>query len=254
LFLSGKHEESFVDTQAIVDWYKQKRRAQLSAGEAQEVYFLQHPRTSFLKMLPTNSSVVDIGAGDGSLSVFRSWPKPLRTDLQMHAYSIEKGSRFDDFEGYELSDWNERRPQFPGLKFDAAISAHFIEHIADPYSIADWLREHLAENGRAYIEWPSPYSLRLPSRSELLKEGVDLMISRFDDDDTHRAALPERSALCNRLSEQGFEVEQEGMIRMPWIEHQLMATLRDSQDAFPRQAAFWLMTGWSQFVIAARKP
>jgi SAM-dependent methyltransferase len=170
-----------VDALQIRDWFHAPRKSQLSRERVIELYFTFHPRTAFLKNLPRSASVVDIGAGDGSLSVFASWPEPKRTDLSLHAYSIEKGKSFDKFDSYELSDWNLAPPEFQGRKFDAIVCAHFIEHIADPVSFVDWAARKLNPGGRVYLEWPSPASLTLPPRSELEALGVPLMISRFDD-------------------------------------------------------------------------
>jgi SAM-dependent methyltransferase len=236
----------------VVEWFARARKPRLGPDEAQELYFRQHPRTLFIKALPSNAKVVDIGAGDGSLSVFRGWPEPVRDDLGLYAYSIEKGTRFDDFDGYEISDWNLQPPEFEGIRFDAVVSGHFIEHIDEPGSLATWMARKLVPGGRAYIEWPSPHSLDLPSQRALAERGVPLTISRFDDDCTHQV-LPTRDAVVSGLELAGFDIEQQGIVRMPWIEEQLMASFRDSEDGFCRQAAFWLMTGWSQFVIAARK-
>lgn len=238
-----------MNIEEIVTWYQRKRTPQISAARAQELYFQFHPRTAFLKMLPVGATVADIGAGDGSLSVFRKWPEPARDDLRLHAYSIEKGKHFDAFESYEISDWNVVQPEFGGTLFDAVVCAHFIEHIADPNSLADWARRKLASGGSVYVEWPSEHSTDLPSRKELLDAGVPLVISRYHDDATH-GELPGRGTVCKSFSENGFEVEQVGIIHLPWIEDQLMANLRDSDDAFPRQAAFWSMSRWSQFVVA----
>lgn len=235
----------------IVAWYHRARKPQISASRAQELYFLFHPRTAFLKMLPVNAKVADIGAGDGSLSVFRKWPEPAREDLHMYAYSIEKGEHFDAFEGYEISDWNIAPPEFGGARFDAIVCAHFIEHVADPSSFAQWAGRKLVDGGRVYVEWPSERSLDLPSRTDLIEAGVPLIISRYHDDGTH-GSLPDREAFCAALLANGLEIEQQGIIHLPWIEEQLMATLRDAEDGFPRQAAFWSMTRWSQFVIARR--
>lgn len=235
-----------VDT--IVDWYNRPRAATISAAEAIALYFQFHPRTSFVKMLPHGANLVDIGAGDGSLSIFRSWPQPLREDIIMHAYSLVKGDKFDDFASYELSDWNVSQPTFQHAKFDAILSAHFIEHIDDPSTFLRWSAENLCAGGRLYVEWPSERSLNLPSRSELLGAGVDLVISRFDDDDTHEA-IPSREFLKAIAADLDLLLVNEGIARVPWLEEELMASYRNSEDRFPVQAAFWSWTGWSQFLI-----
>lgn len=233
----------------VVAWYRREREPQVSGERAQELYFQFHPRTAFLKMLPVGATVADIGAGDGSLSVFRKWPEPTRNDLQLHAYSIEKGERFDAFESYEISDWNIAQPEFGDTRFDGVVCAHFIEHIANAGSLADWAGRKLVPGGRVYVEWPSEHSVNLPSRQDLLDAGVPLVISRYHDDGTH-GPLPDRATICNSFTTNGFEIEQMGIVHLPWIEEQLMANLRDAKDEFPRQAAFWSMTRWSQFVIA----
>lgn len=241
-----------MNIEEIAEWYHRERKAAVSGSSAQELYFQFHPRTSFLKMLPVNARVADIGAGDGSLSVFRKWPEPVREDLRLHAYSIEKGERFDDFESYEISDWNVAPPEFGGIEFDGIVCAHFIEHVADPASFAAWAGRKLVKGGRAYVEWPSEASIDLPGRDELLAAGVSLVISRYHDDSTH-STLPGRSQMIAALKAHGMEIEQQGVVSLPWIEEQLMANFKDSEDSFPRQAAFWSKTRWSQFLIARRK-
>jgi SAM-dependent methyltransferase len=216
-----------------------------------ELYFTFHPRTAFLKTLPAGSKVVDIGAGDGSLSVFREWPSPDRKDLKMYAYSIEKGRLFDKFEGFEISDWNTAPPNFNGEKFDAIICAHFIEHIADPLSFGEWAAQKLNRGGRIYLEWPSPNSLELPSRADLESAGVPLMISRFDDDGTHRE-LPDRDAVIDSLKILGFSVDTQGIVRLPWLEDEMLAHFKKSDDGFARQAAFWSYAGWSQYLVITK--
>lgn len=235
----------------IVAWFNRPRTPQLPAGQALELYNTLLPRVAFLKMLPPGARVADIGAGDGSLSVFRRWPAPERKDLKLHAYSIEKGQLFDEYDRYEISDWNVAPPGFEGSRFDAIVCAHFIEHIARPASLAAWAGDKLDPGGRAYIEWPSPGSLDLPPRGVLEAAGVPLVISRFDDDGTHRR-LPDRDAMAKALRRNGFRIEAAGIIRLPWLEEELLAHFKDAEDGFPRQAAFWSYTGWSQYIVAER--
>lgn len=238
-----------MQTEQIKAWFDKPRQAHVDAEQVMELYFTYHPRTAFLKMLPLDASVVDIGAGDGSLSVFRKWPSIERQDLRMYAYALEKGERFDEFEGYEISDWNASPPDFDGRKFDAILSAHFIEHIADPASFADWASKKLGKGGRIYLEWPSPAALELPSRTELEAVGVPLIISRFDDDRTHRE-LPDRDAMIASLLARGFAIEAQGIVSLPWLEDEMLANFKTSDNEFPRQAAFWSYSGWSQYLVA----
>lgn len=236
----------------IATWFKRPRKATLARDRVMELYFTFHPRTAFLKNLPMNAVVADIGAGDGSLSVFRAWPAPARKDLKLFAYSIEKGSRFDEFEGYEISDWNVSPPEFGGRTFDAIVCAHFIEHIADPLTFIQWAQRKLNKGGRLYLEWPSASSLELPSRAELEKAGVPLIISRFDDDHTHQD-LPDADALEKAMGEHNLAVEARGIVRLPWLEDEILAHFTEDPDGFSRQAAFWSYTGWSQYIIAERR-
>ena len=240
-----------MDARQIRDWFLAPRKALLPARRVMELYFTFHPRTAFLKNLPYGREVVDIGAGDGSLSVFLSWPAPERNDLELHAYSIEKGASFDKFRSYELSDWNLAPPEFNGRTFDAIVCAHFIEHIADPVSFVEWAARKLNPGGRVYLEWPSPASLALPSRTELDALGVPVMISNFHDDATHRD-LPDGDAIQAACVARGFTIEARGVVRLPWLEDEMLAHFRDDADGFPRQAAFWSRTGWSQYLVLQR--
>ena len=154
----------------------------------------------------------------------------------MYAYSIEKGRYFDDYSGYETSNWNVSQPEFEGKCFDAIVCAHFVEHIQDPESLVLWAARKLRKGGRIYLEWPSSNSLSLPSRKELEKLGVPLIISRFDDDGTHQA-LPDGDAIANALRSSGFAIESRGIVRLPWLEDELLGHHKDSEDGFYRQAA-----------------
>jgi len=158
---------------------------------------------------------------------------------------------FDKFKAYEISDWNQSPPEFGGQQFDAVVCAHFIEHIADPASFVAWAARKLKPGGRIYLEWPSPASLDLPSREELKAAGVPLMISRFDDDHTHRE-LPDRDAIVAAFEGSGFVVETRGIVRLPWLEDEMLANYRHADDGFACQAAFWSYTGWSQYLILRR--
>lgn len=233
-------------------WYRHTRGKTVPEPKVMELYFQFHPRTAFVKTLPRGAALLDVGAGDGSLAFFRDWPEPARPDLKMYAYSLEKGTHFDRFDGYEISDWEAAPPQFPGLLFDGIVCAHFIEHISQPASFIRWAAEKLADGGRVYVEWPSPASERLPSLQEARGAGLSLVISRYHDDNTHQNAIPDRAAVADMMRLSGLEIEAQGIIRLPWLEDELMAHYREADDPFPRQAAFWSRTGWAQYIVASK--
>jgi 2-polyprenyl-3-methyl-5-hydroxy-6-metoxy-1,4-benzoquinol methylase len=240
-----------LDLDHIARWFRRERPKRLPVDNVMELYFTFHPRIAFLKTLPEAAEVVDIGAGDGSLSVFRSWPAPARPDLKLYAYSLEKGEHFDKFDGFAVGDWNTSPPDFDGRRFDAILCAHFIEHIADPLSLVAWAREKLRPGGRIYLEWPSPHSLDLPRRGELEAAGIPMIISHFHDDGTHRD-LPDREVVRDGYVRAGFVIEAEGIVRLPWLEDEMLAHFRDAEDGFARQAAFWSFTNWSQYLVISK--
>lgn len=237
---------------ALVAWFRQKRSARFPRQKAIENFYLYLPRTAFLKTLKPNARVLDIGAGDGSLELFRNWLEPRRTDLKMYAYSLEKGKRFDEYAGYELGNWEKGPPEFGGGQFDALIACHFIEHVSDPRAFLDWAAGRLAPGGRMYVEWPSPNSLGLPSRTELLAQGVDVIISNFHDDATHRQ-LPDRAELLTRLEHTGWLIDQQGVVKLPYFEDELLARCEEPPaDPVAKLSAFWSKTRWAQYFIASR--
>ena len=61
-------------------------------------------------------------AGAGSLQVYRTWPPPLRPDLTMFAFAIERGDMFDRYGGYELGTCPDVKPDFDGGQFAAAVA------------------------------------------------------------------------------------------------------------------------------------
>lgn len=241
-----------MDTDALVAWFGRERSPALPAQRAMENYYQYLPRTAFLKTLRANARVLDVGAGDGSLELFRNWLEPRRMDLMMYAYSLEKGQRFDAYAGYELGNWEAGPPQFAGIRFDAIIACHFIEHVSDPRVFLDWAADRLAPGGRMYLEWPSPESLHLPPREELLAHGVDVVISNFHDDGTHRQ-LPERAQLLAELERGNWLIDQQGIVKLPFFEDELLAHYGGKRpDPVAKLMAFWSKTRWAQYIIASR--
>jgi SAM-dependent methyltransferase len=243
----------FLTVDEVVAWFKAERKPSLSREAAVLAMNTMHPRTVFVKTLAHGARLLDMGAGNGGLEVFRRWPPPPRTDLRMYAYSLEKGERFDAYDGHELGNWELGPPAFAGIQFDALFCSHFIEHLADPSAFLRWSAQRLAPGGRLYLEWPSPFSALLPRREDLSARGIKLTIANFHDDRTHRK-IHDRSQIVDGLLSSGFFIEAQGYVSLPFLEEELLAHFAGGfEDAFSVQMAFWSKTRWAQYLVAVRR-
>jgi SAM-dependent methyltransferase len=252
-FCFGAESEFLVSNdKELLQWLKVPRIPTVPYGEVVEILHGMSQRTQFLKQLPRNAAVLDAGAGDGSLERFRLWLRPDRRDIRMYAYAAERGERFGFYDGYETGFWPQTLPIFDGLMFDAIIACHFIEHLPDPAGFLQWAVSRLKSGGRIYLEWPSPFSLELPPLALFREAGIPLVISNFRDDSTHRD-LPAAAAMIQALEQAGAKIEQQGIIRYPWLEEELLAHWQGGgADIYALQAAYWSRTRWSQFLTSSK--
>jgi len=225
----------------------------MDIGDAVAAFHAAHPRTVFLKTLRRHASVLDVGAGDGVLHVFKKWIHPPREDLRLYAYSMKEEPGFNSYDGFEIGVWPQGKPIFNDLKFDAIFSSHFIEHIDDPLGFIVWQVSRLAQGGRIYCEWPSSHTSELPTVKEFQKRDIPLVISNFKDDHTHNKEIPNRNAIVSKLEESGLVIDQSGFITNPFIEAEGLAHFRANRiDPFLLQSIFWSHTRWAQYVIATK--
>ena len=235
----------------LADWLRKPRTRLLKSRDLDQALNWAHPRAQFIKTLPRDAHVLDFGAGDGGLVVFRSWPAPKREDLTFYGYSLEPIARARAYQAVEIARFEDQAPQFGGRRFEAVFCSHVIEHLSDPDAFLDWAKQALVARGRLYLEWPAQTTLALPGRNELLAHGVDVMVSNFFDDASHQV-LPDRSALIAGLEARGFAIEQVGIIRLPLFEDELLAHDQREPNSGYRLQAYWSYTGWCQFIVAQK--
>ena len=236
-----------------VEWFAEAEPPWMDQGDAAALLHTTHPRVVFLKTLPRSARVLDVGAGEGSLHVFRGWLLPGRTNLKIYAYALEKGSAFDSCDGFEIGRWPDQKPNFAGAGFDAIYASHFIEHIPEPIGFLEWAVTRLNPGGRIYCEWPSEHSLDQDRREAFHARDIPIMISHFHDDPTHQMSIPKRKHVVQALEAGGLLIDQEGFITNPFLETEALAHYKiGNPDMFMLQSAFWSRARWAQYVIATK--
>jgi SAM-dependent methyltransferase len=236
----------------VYRWVDDVQQPSIESGEFAAYQQSIMPRTVFLKNLPLYSSVIDLGAGDGGLSTLKSWPVPARADLKLYAVSLEKGSYFDQYDGYALGNFDLELPQLDGAPFDALLCCNFLEHIKDPERCVAWMSSALKPGGRLFLEWPHEAWKQMPSMTELQERGYGAYTTNFWDDTTHVDAWP-MERILDAMSMSKLSIESTGRLYFPWLGDELRNQGFRYDDMAQRTYGVWLRFGLGQFVVASKR-
>jgi SAM-dependent methyltransferase len=136
-------------------------------------------RTSFMRRLPRNARVLDVGCGNKSPEI----AKGLRPDIYYVGIDVEslhpeKSQVIADEYIFAASDDFARKVEDVAMcGFDAVISRHNLEHCTEPTRVLRAICSAIVPGGLLYLSFPSEASTRLPSRHDTLN---------FYDDKTHK--------------------------------------------------------------------
>jgi hypothetical protein len=234
----------------LLNWLAQPVPAPLTFEEAHDHFLLMHPRIVYLKTLPLNSVVFDIGAGEGTLRHFRSWLGFMRPDLQFVGASLQHAGATRDYEEFFVGNIEIEKPSFK-LVPRHAIAAQFLEHISDPGSLIKWLASVIPVGGSVHIDWPARHTRHLPSRQEFLNRGFDMSVLKFEDDGTHKFAFG-ASELSSILTANGFRIRSGGLHDLPYLADCLKHHGLERKDAYLLTMALWLKTRFVAYLVAER--
>jgi SAM-dependent methyltransferase len=221
-----------------------------SDSDIEAAFWAAYPRFRFVKCLPWGARLLDIGAGNGGLAMWREWQTPRRPDIRMFGLDLQRGTHAHLYEAWEVADLDQGLPDFGGTIFDAFLASHLIEHVGDPLALLRNIAAVAAPAARFYLEWPNPVTTQLPSARQLEREhGFVIQTFNFYDDDTHRQT-PERSEVEAMLAEVGFHVIESAETRLGVLAEEMIARGRMRDDLTFRQMGLWSSVGWSNVVIA----
>jgi SAM-dependent methyltransferase len=221
----------------------------LDASAMDSILHAMSPRVRFLKSAPACARLLDVGAGDGAMEMFRQWLPPRRDDIRMYAVSLEKGERFGQYDGFELGNFNHAKPDFGGLTFDAMLVCHFVEHIDGGLgAFLAWAKTRLAPGGRVYVEFPSLYSKLAPKRADLIARGLQASCCNFYDDHTHVDTISLEDTR-QTLEDHGFFVEESGYWRNPYLEDALIRRGYAEKNEYLATVGVWMKTYFCQYAV-----
>jgi hypothetical protein len=221
----------------------------VEAGIMESFMHTASPRVRFFKSAPFGARLLDLGAGDGGMEVFRQWLSPPREDIRMYAVSLEKGARFDHYDAFELANFNTTKPDFGGMVFDAMLVSHFVEHIEGGLgAFLSWAKTRLVVGGRVYVEFPSPHSKVAPKRADLIARGLETSCSNFYDDFTHIDTMTLEDTR-QALEARAFFVEESGYWRNPYLEDALIRRGYDEKNEYLTTVGVWMKTYFCQYAV-----
>lgn len=240
------------DLQARAErWFEDWEAPTSDLSNIDQFYHLVLPRNIFLKSLSLGSKVLDVGAGDGSLVIQTRWPLLERPDLRLYALSLDVGMHFEKYAAFEIKDFEADPDVFPDVTFDAMVCAHFIEHMRDPKRSIAFFARKMRSGGRLYIEWPHPMTVRLPGRTQLQAQGINISTFNFFDDQTHIEAW-KAEQIMNIFEASGFSIETGGRVFLPWVGSQLRDHAISDGDETRMTLGAWAAFGWAQYLVLNR--
>jgi SAM-dependent methyltransferase len=202
----------------------------------------------------TGAAILDVGCGNHSPSITkRHFPRCVYHGVDRAAWNLDQrdAAAMDVLYRVDLSE-PAGLDQIDAARYDAVVASHVLEHLDDPYAVAERLAEKVRPGGLFYVEVPAPASDRFPrARDGWL--GIKGCLN-FHDDPTHRAMveLPRIAAL---LEHKGFAV---GPVRRRFLWRRLVLlpayvlagiVLRGYVPA----SVVWDVVGFAQCLVAQRR-
>ncbi|MHB1406038.1 MAG: class I SAM-dependent methyltransferase [Desulfitobacteriaceae bacterium] len=228
-----------------------KRPAFREKSELLDNYWIFHPRYQFFKTTPRNGRLLDVGAGSGGLSYWKTWNIPRRDDILMYAIDLKKGEFEKEYEEFDICNLDRERINKPEGYFNRIIVSHVLEHIENKFEVMHELNRVLKLKGRIYIEIPTSATLDYPNRDYFLNKGINVSTVNFFDDKSHIGTLDTKS-LIQLCTSSNFRVIESGIIDNKFIENDLFSFGLENNDQETITYGLWSQLQWAHYVIGEK--
>jgi SAM-dependent methyltransferase len=208
-------------------------------------YWHLYSKDTFLRSLPPQPQVLDVGCGNNSPKLIKTWrPDCYYVGLDVGDYNqdVTPDSIADK---YILSSPEGFAPAIEAMheNFNAVISSHNIEHCDDPDRTLKAMLNALKIGGRLYLSFPSEASVRFPSRVGTLN---------FYDDPTHRHVLNFKQTR-ETIEHAGFRIDV-AIRRYRPLSHAIPGLLKEPLYAIQKRVSYqtWALYGFESINWATR--
>ncbi len=212
-----------------------------------ELYWNYHSRFRFFKTSPSQSKILDVGAGVGGLYYWLDYLTPSRTDIQLYGIDLSKGKLFDRYTDYQVGNLNSDKLKWPDKYFNSIIVSHVIEHIENIEVFLSELKRVLKSNGRIYFEFPSISTYNLPTRQKFLDQNISISTFNFYDDPTHIKSYT-ISELSKLLESKQFHIINTGVVKNHYLEDDLIHFGYHKKDEECLTYGLWSKTNWAEYI------
>lgn len=209
---------------------------------------------TYLRHIPENGKVLDIGCGDCRRLRYRSY---FRNDLVNYGIDsrddVRCGKYLNTF--YNLDITREKLP-FAEEYFDLVVLSHVVEHLPKDgfLFVMKEIRRVLKEGGYVYIEFPSEKTRHFMTAETLRRFACPVTTLNFYDDKTH-ISLYTIQELTGILRDEKMSVCGSGDIREPvkkCLSPMLLLAGYMMRDKSIFTGSLWALLNWASFIIARK--
>lgn len=208
------------------------------------------PRWQFFHRVKNLQNILELGCGSGDNYGFL---QQLFATAEFHGVDILPKSKVVPQIIYNQVDLNHGKLPYPDQTFDAILLTHVIEHLKNPFDVAEEIHRVLKPNGLIYVEAPNWTSLLVPSFGLWREQHGPF---NFFDDHTHVRPWTKHSLFEFLYSACHLEVERvatvRNWLRIPWDIGKFFYGLL-TRNRLKVINAFWNLYGWCIYAVGRKK-